>query len=240
MRPLPGRANLARPLHLELGLARAVETGTYLGNGTRLLASVFDAVITVELAPILAARARRNLADLPSVTVREGHSADVLPELVDAAIPTYWFLDGHWSGGETAGASDNCPVARELEIIAGGHPDDVIVIDDARYFLAPPPTPYDAGQWPRLMEIIDLVRRPRPDAHVTVLADQIVVVPARAAGVVDRYGQQLNAGELDSFLAVLRSSCRDLAAVSRSAIVRAPAARNVLRRLRGSRVQQSG
>jgi hypothetical protein len=222
---------LARPLQAHLGLVRAVETGTHLGRGARLLAQVFPSVVTIELSPTLAAQARINLADLPSVTSLEGHSAELLPSLVDASTPTYWFLDGHWSGGDTAGEGDNCPVARELQIISEGHIDDVIVVDDARYFLSPPPPPYAADQWPTLLEIIDSVRRARPDAYVTVLGDQIVAVPVRARAVVEAHGQQLNAQELTMGQAV-GTARRELGAAARSALRRTAAARRLLRTAR--------
>jgi hypothetical protein len=229
MRPLPGRTNLARPLQAHLGLVRAVETGTHVGRGARLLSQVFPSVVTIELSPTLAAQARLNLADLPTVTSLEGHSAELLPGLVDASTPTYWFLDGHWSGGDTAGEGDNCPVARELEIISEGHLDDVIVVDDARYFLSPPPPPYVADQWPTLLEIIDSVRRARPDAYVTVLGDQIVAVPARAREVVEAYGQQLNAQDDLTVRQAVGTARRELVAAARSALRRTTAARRLLR-----------
>lgn len=234
MQPLPGRTSLAGPLQAHLGLMRAVETGTHVGRGARLLAGVFPSVVTIELSPTLAAQARTNLADLRLVRSLEGHSVDLLPRLVDPSIPTYWFLDGHWSGGETAGESDNCPVARELEVISKGHEDDVIVVDDARYFLSPPPPPYEGAQWPTLLEIIDAVRASRPDAYVTVLADQIVAVPARARRVVETYGQQLNAQDDLTLRQALASAGRAIGAAARHTIRRTPAARQLVRRMRGT------
>src|SRR5215470_15285010 len=101
---------LARDLRDRLGLVRAIETGTYRGRGTRLLADVFPRVTTIEVAPQLARAAAASLASLAHVDVVGGSSADVLPGLIDPVQPTLYWLDGHWSGGETGGAGDECPV----------------------------------------------------------------------------------------------------------------------------------
>ena len=189
--------DLARELRDRLALRRAVETGTYTGLGARRLARVFDEVITVELSLQLHAAAARALTDEPRVTALQGHSAKVLPELVSAGqVPTLWFLDGHWSGGPTAGEQDECPVMAELETMRAAHPDDVVLVDDARLFAAPPPPPHDPLKWPTLVEIFDRLGDVRPGSHVTMLADTVICVPSRARDLVDAFGQGVAAEAL--------------------------------------------
>jgi hypothetical protein len=178
---------LARALRDRLGLVRAIETGTYRGRGTRLLAEVFRSVVTIEVSPTLARAAAASLGKLPHVRVEQGSSRDVLPLLVDAAQPTLYWLDGHWSGGATGGADDECPVLAEIDAIAKGHADDCILIDDARLFLAPPPPPHHADQWPTYREIEDAVRATRPDHHVIVAHDVVVAVPSAAADIAAEF-----------------------------------------------------
>jgi hypothetical protein len=186
---------LAAELRDRLSLRRAIETGTYRGGGTRLLAGlVRGPVTTIELSPPLAAAATEALADLPEVTVRQGDSRTVLPELIDPDVPTLYWLDGHWSGGETAGEASECPLIDELRTLGGGHPDDAILVDDARLFTASPPPPHDPAEWPTIVEVFDTLRAARPGHHVTVLRDLIVAVPVRARDLVDRFGR----GELDA------------------------------------------
>jgi predicted O-methyltransferase YrrM len=196
---------LAASLRDALSLQRAVETGTYYGDGARRLAGLFDEVVTIELSPELHAEASRRLADLDQVTLRLGHSVDHLAQLAEEQRPTLYFLDGHWSGPGTAGEDDQCPVVRELEQIAAGHPDDAIVIDDARHFAAPPPPICDASQYPTLMELLDQLRTARPQSHITLIEDQIISVPARAKGAVDAHGQRLER-ERDARLQVEREA----------------------------------
>ena len=121
----------------------------------------------------------------------QGDSRERLRELVDRRIPTLYWLDGHWSGGPTAGVDDECPVLPEIEHIGKGHPDDCLLIDDARLFVASPPPPHDPAQWPSLVEVFDALRASRPDAHVTIVADTVIAVPARAKDVVDRYAHSV-------------------------------------------------
>jgi hypothetical protein len=188
---------LALELRDELGLVRAVETGTYHGGTTRELVAMFEHVVTIELSAELFATTSVELASLTGLTALQGDSAALLPSLVDADVPTLWFLDGHWSGGATAGQDFECPVLAEIAALADGHPDDCVLIDDARLFAAPPPPPHDPIQWPTLMQVLDALRAAHTDHHLTVLADLVIAVPSRAKTIADRFGQGLAALGVD-------------------------------------------
>jgi hypothetical protein len=182
---------LAADLRERLGLRRAVETGTFRGLTARSLADVFDEVLTIELSPHLHRSASEALSDLPNVRALQGHSAQRLVEVADATVPTLYFLDGHWSGGSTSGADDECPVLDELAAVGDGHRDDCFLIDDARLFTSAPPPPHRAEQWPTLIEVFDALRARHSDRVVTLLADQVVAVPGRAKPAIDVYGQRV-------------------------------------------------
>lgn len=175
---------LARALRDRLGLVRAIETGTYRGRSARRLSALFPRVITIEIDPALARSAARTLARRDGIEVREGSSRDVLPTVVDATQPTLYWLDGHWSGAQTGGAHDECPVLGEIEALGAGHADDCILIDDARLFLAPPPPPHRAEQWPRYREVEDALAAAKPGHQTVVAHDVVVSVPARAADLL--------------------------------------------------------
>ncbi len=183
-------AALARQLRDRLQIERAIETGTYQGKGARALAAIFSEVVTVELDAALHARTVEALAREPAITAVHGNSRDVLPSLVDARRPTFYWLDSHWSGGVTAGEDDECPVLDELRALEIGHPDDCILIDDARLFLAPPPPPHKTEQWPTFTQISAAIRAARPNHHVEVVHDVVIAVPATAQDLVDRYGRR--------------------------------------------------
>ena len=105
-------SGLVVELRNELGLVRAVETGTYRGGTTRGLAAMFPAVVTVELSPEIHAAAVRALSAVPEITALQGDSRQKLGALADPHCPTLWFLDGHWSGGPTAPQVAEVPRAR--------------------------------------------------------------------------------------------------------------------------------
>ena len=184
---------LAAELRTQLSLRRAIETGTYLGDGARRLADIFDNVVTIELSDDYSRRASAALSELASVRVIRGDSRLELDGLTDERVPTFYFLDGHWSGGDTAGEKSECPVLEEIAAIGKGHQDDCLVVDDARLFAAAPPPPHDPAAWPTLTEVFDAIHRARPGHHVTMLRDQVIATPARVKHSVDRYAW----GELD-------------------------------------------
>lgn len=180
--------DFARDVRDCLGLARAVETGTYRGLTARSLARLFASVTTIELSPELAASAQAQLRDLPAVRVLQGHSVRYLRDEADSSRPTLYFLDGHWSGGNTSGEGDECPLLEELRAIGTGHQNDCVLIDDARLFASAPPPPHRPEQWPELTEVFDLLRDLRPDHVVTVVNDQVLAVPRLAKPALDAYG----------------------------------------------------
>jgi hypothetical protein len=141
---------------------------------------MFQSVVTIELSDGLFEVARAKLAGLPNVATEHGTSPDFLRQLEPA--PTLYWLDAHWCFGDTAGADNPCPVLEELAAIRP-HPADCFLIDDARLFAA---NLYE--RWPTLVQVLDALREARPAAHVTVIHDLIISVPAEAKDLVDLFG----------------------------------------------------
>lgn len=113
-----------------------VETGTYKGHTTAIAADIFRVVHTIELCPDLYRDAVQRFADRPHVVLHLGDSAQALPEILPAieGRPVFW-LDGHFSGGDTALGSVECPVMDELRAIEqAGLRDAIILVDDIRCF----------------------------------------------------------------------------------------------------------
>lgn len=173
-----------------LGLTRAIETGTFEGDSAFELSCLFPHVITIELSETLHEAASARLRSRPNIDCLLGDSRDRLPELVAPDLPTLYFLDGHWCEGPTSGIQDQCPIVGELEALSSGHGDDCIIIDDARFFLSAPPTPYEAGSWPSLVELVNTLQATHPCHHVAIVKDQIFSVPASARAILDDFGRQ--------------------------------------------------
>jgi hypothetical protein len=167
----------------ELGGARAfVETGTYHGETTRWAATHFKRVHTIERAEALHAEAARSLADCHNVRTHLGDSRLVLPGILHqlGSAPALFWLDGHWSGGLTAGEGDECPLLDELRLLQG-RTGDIILIDDARFFLAAPPGRHDPRQWPTMVEIVHALPGHGTGVYLQVIDDVIFIVPREPA-----------------------------------------------------------
>jgi len=142
-----------------------IETGTCLGEMARKCSKHFKSIWTIELSETLAAEATRRLARYRNVTVRCGESSELLPQiLAPICAPAVFWLDAHYSGGVTAKGATECPLERELQMIAE-HPcqDHIILIDDVRLM--------GSGAYPSFERVCELVRRINPRYRVEVRDD---------------------------------------------------------------------
>jgi len=157
-----------------------IETGTYRGGTTRWAAEHFKTVHTIERAEALYEEFSPQLSKIPAITPHLGDSKDVLPKIVESIgdqSAVHW-LDGHWSGGPTAGEGDECPIMEELECLAD-RPNDLILIDDARFFLCAPPAPHRPEQWPTMGEISNALPGGDKQPFIQVVDDVIFIIPNR-------------------------------------------------------------
>lgn len=177
------RSPLIRAFTLWIGrhasIASFVETGTWRGSTAVWAKSHFNQVHTLEASSELYERESPLHAAHPDIHFWQGSSAIILPEvLATLSAPAVFWLDAHWSCGDTYGENDECPVLAELAAVNASDPNHIILIDDARYFLAPPPLPHQRSQWPALQDLLGLLSglpdRPR---HVIVVEDVIIAVP---------------------------------------------------------------
>lgn len=133
-----------------------IETGTYYGDTTAFLLRQSRMVYSIEPEPQLFERARERFIGDDHVEIINGVSEVVLPEILPnvAGNVSFW-LDGHYSAGETYQGAQDCPVEDELnEISKHMHRFDrfSILIDDVRCFL-PENTRYPS--YPDITEIVN-------------------------------------------------------------------------------------
>ncbi len=140
------------------GLRMFVETGTYLGDMVAAVRGDFAHIWSIELDAALYARACRRFARDPTVTLLRGDSGALLPGLLrDVTEPALFWLDGHYSGGNTALGDGMAPILAELRAIGlRRNPADVVLIDDSRCFANEP-------GWPTRAELRETVREFWPD-----------------------------------------------------------------------------
>ena len=88
----------------------------------------------------------------------------------------YW-LDAHWCDETSAGEETQCPLLEELEAIGSISDRSVVLIDDARLFMAPPPKPAVTEGWPQFSEVLDRLSALNSDHELLVIDDVLVFFP---------------------------------------------------------------
>lgn len=166
-----------------------VETGTFMGGTTAWAATEFQQVHSIEISSLLHAKASQLLAHIPHVKLHLGDSSNILPRiLLDSPEPAVFWLDGHWCGGDSGGEETECPLLHEIEIInALAHPDSILLIDDARLFLAPPPRPHDRNKWPDIGQVIGRLNTIAHPHRVRIFDDVILRVPGFLGEAIDGF-----------------------------------------------------
>lgn len=113
-----------------------VETGTFKGDTLASIAATGLRSISVELSREYFDRANQRFAGMKNVELHQGDAADVLPRIVATLNePALFWLDGHYSAGETAHGALASPISAEMRCILDSPvPGHVILIDDAHEF----------------------------------------------------------------------------------------------------------
>jgi hypothetical protein len=169
------------------------ETGTFEGDGVAIAAPHVGRVITVESSqPLWQAAAQRFQGD-PRIQVLQGNSPEVIarvrPSLGDEA--TLYWLDAHWCVAQnTAGDKSQCPLLEEIAAIGRLGATSMVLIDDARLFLAPPAEPHDVAQWPELNQIVQALRRLSDSHEIMVVNDVIAFYPPGAHDAMQAYARR--------------------------------------------------
>ena len=134
-----------------------VEGGTYKGGTAKSMGEKFRKIFTIEKSDIMFEIAKENLKDTNNITLLKGDTREHLDSIIANNENILFWLDAHWSGGDTYGEEDECPLIEELDIIFKYNKNYVILIDDARLFLATPPYPHNFNNWQSLTEIMKAI-----------------------------------------------------------------------------------
>jgi DREV methyltransferase len=149
-----------------------VETGTYYGDMIEAMKNVFDKIYSIELSQELFERAKKRFKNQKQVELIQGDSGIELKSLMNKIDrPTLFWLDGHYSAGETAKGDKETPIFEELQHIFDtpdlGH---VIIIDDARSFGL-------YRDYPTIEQLNDFIKLKRPNMDVSVQYDSVRIAP---------------------------------------------------------------
>lgn len=183
---------LVDALQSNLSLSVLVETGTFKGDTIANFETSFDRLVSIELSDSLCTDAAKRFELFPKVQILQGNSPDKLRELrseLQSVGVLYW-LDAHWCiAADTAGERSQCPLLEELQAIEKLHNNSVVLIDDARLFLAPPLAPHEISQWPSLHQIITRLFTLNSEYELMVVNDVIVFYPSSLSDVMIEYAR---------------------------------------------------
>lgn len=112
-----------------------VETGTFKGHTILACEPHFERLYTVEIDKALYENAASQYTG-NKITFLNGDSSVVFGYLLPILkFPTVFFLDGHWSSGETGKGAKDCPLMEEMHAIQHLFKEKcVVIIDDYRLF----------------------------------------------------------------------------------------------------------
>ena len=170
-----------------------IETGTYHGNTSVWASRYFQNVITTEYSKETYEKTVGKYGTVNNVNFVLGDSRAVLKVLVPQLNrPALFWLDAHYSGGETYGQDDESPLIEEIQAISISKYDHFILIDDARLFTSPPPQPHRIDQWPSIDEVIEALMSGNHKYYIVIIEDVIIGVPGYAKELVANYCQEVN------------------------------------------------
>jgi hypothetical protein len=146
-----------------------IETGTYTGHMVMSMLDKFEKVYSVELDKILYQKAVDKFRSYRNVQILQGESDKVLKKLLpEIKSSCLFWLDAHYSGGQTAKADNETPIMQELECILN-HPladKHIILIDDARCFSG-------TGDYPHITTLQNYIQTKRQQWSFEVKDDII-------------------------------------------------------------------
>jgi hypothetical protein len=180
-------------LRIAYDIRSFIETGTYFCGTTRWASEVFEKVITIEYSENIYKDAIRKYGHIKNIEFMYGDTRDGLRKIVSKLEgPGFFWLDAHWSGGETYGEQDQCPLIEELALINSSKHDHLIFIDDARLFLSPPGHPLLSWQWPDISKVLHALNSVKGKRFVAIIEDVIIAVPEFAKPIVTQYCEEAN------------------------------------------------
>lgn len=172
-----------------------VETGTFKGKTSVWAAGIFRDVFTVENSKEFFESASKTLRGYKNIHPLFGNSSLQLNKIIaEVKQPCIFWLDAHWCGGSTYGNDDPCPLLDEIRIIKQSDFNHILMIDDARFFLKPPPQPQDPDLWPGLKEILNLLNK--DDKYFTFVAEDVIVsLPVSGKKALQPYFNDIHRNE---------------------------------------------
>lgn len=112
-----------------------VESGSYAGDGIQFaLEAEFDKIYSIELSEFYYKLCLKRFENVKQVNLLFGDSSIILYDIIKKINePITFWLDGHYSGGNTAIGKYTSPLMQELDQIKNHNINNhIIIIDDMR------------------------------------------------------------------------------------------------------------
>lgn len=176
-----------------LPLKLFVETGTFKGDSLRIAQRFFPECHSVELSDALYKEVSEAFCGQPGIHLHHGASPAVLGTMRErlAQTPALFWLDAHWCVADnTAGSDSQSPLLQELDAIGALHPQSVLLIDDARLYLCPPPKPHRLSDWPDFHAIVQRLLAMSRTHRLMICNDVIVFHPQEIERLLAEHAHQ--------------------------------------------------
>jgi hypothetical protein len=183
---------LAHFLAGALPLKLFVETGTFKGDSLRIARQFFAECHSVEMSDVLYQEASQAFRSQDRIHLHHGASPAFLRGMRErlAQTPTLYWLDAHWCVADnTVGADSQSPLLQELDAIGALHSQSVLLIDDARLYLCPPPKPHRMGDWPDFHAIVRQLLSMSSTHRLMIYNDVIVFYPQQIVPQLAEYAR---------------------------------------------------
>ncbi len=146
-----------------------LETGTLHGEMVYKLYDHFANLITIELSENLYLAAKKRLRNHKKIQFFNGDSGKVLPQIItEISSPCIFWLDAHFSEGNTAKGDKDTPVEEEINCVLSQPLNHIILIDDARCF-----GDKNYPDYPSLEKMEKLIKSKKTDYKFEVVGDII-------------------------------------------------------------------
>jgi glycosyltransferase involved in cell wall biosynthesis len=171
---------LVKKIKTILPLDIFVETGTFKGDTIECIKNYFKEIHSVELSEVYYEFSKERFKDNHSIKLYLDNSPDFLEKLRQSFSKKsvlYW-LDAHWCvADKTAGEKSQCPLLQEINAIRKLNDKSIIIIDDARLFISPPPKPHEISHWPSFESLLEALKKLSDKHELIILNDTIIFYP---------------------------------------------------------------
>jgi hypothetical protein len=139
-RPLPApnsaKREIIRGYARAYGLDVLVETGTFYAETVRGLRKEFRQIYSIELDEHLYGMAVARCKHQANAVLLQGDSSKRIGDIIARLTsPALFWLDAHYSGGETARGDVDTPIHAELIAVLGDGRPHIVLVDDMRDFV---------------------------------------------------------------------------------------------------------